>query len=142
MNRSISFLSFLLAGSCPVSLTCTDSSTEPDLNADTNLPITTNVPNSFTYALHARQYSESMSQTLNFTSDSPVLTLTAHACAGGLARFEVFDSLEALLHPVFRILSRADIRRRWGGVVESVSSSITFVGQTDGEGQDCSWGAR
>ncbi len=92
MKHNTSFRSLVLAGSCLFSLTCKDSSTEPELSADMNLPITTNVPNSFTYALHARQYSESTSHTLNFTSDSLVITLTAFAYAGGLARFEVLDS--------------------------------------------------
>ncbi|MDE3058889.1 MAG: hypothetical protein KGJ59_13125 [Bacteroidota bacterium] len=77
---------------------CRDNSTSPTVHDNYNSPVTTNVTNSFTYAVNANQYSENSRNTLSFVSDSLVVTLTASNYMSGQAIVSVKDSSGA---PIF-----------------------------------------
>ena len=89
----------LIAITLPLLLgACKDkSSTSPPAYSDVNTPVTASTLNTFTYTIHASQFSQSISQSLTFTSDSLVITLTTSDYTGGQAQIQVLDSLNATI---------------------------------------------
>jgi hypothetical protein len=78
-------------------LSCEDKSTSPITNDNLNAPVTTNVTNSFSYSVHANQYSSDAQSTLSFLSDSLIVTLSSSDYQSGQVTVSVRDTLNAVI---------------------------------------------
>ena len=74
---------------------CRDNPTSTTVHDNFNLPVTTNVANSFTYSINANQYSDNSHNDLSFLSDSLVVTLSSSNYSSGQAIILVSDSSNA-----------------------------------------------
>jgi hypothetical protein len=76
---------------------CNDNSTKPTDNGNVNSPVITNLTNNFTYSVQARNYTATDENTLSFTSDSLIVTLTSSEYLSGIAIVSLRDSLDTVI---------------------------------------------
>jgi len=78
-------------------VSCKNEITSLQPNSAQNSPVVTNTTNCFTYSVNANQYSDETQSTLNFRSDSLIVTLTCSEYLSGQAIIAVRDSLSAVI---------------------------------------------
>jgi hypothetical protein len=90
---------WLMIALAMVLASCADTVTEPTPPPDPtlNAPVTANVTNSFSYSVKAAGFYDSSGNTLTFTSDSLVVSLTSTGYVSGLAVVSVRDSLNSTI---------------------------------------------
>lgn len=76
---------------------CTNKSTESTDDHSINSLVITNTTNSFTYSIRAENYTATDEQTLSFTSDSLLVTLTSSEYLSGMAIVTLSDSLSTVI---------------------------------------------
>ncbi len=76
---------------------CKNEMNSLQTNGHQNFPVLTNVTNSYTYSIHANQYSDQAQSILTFWSDSLVVTLTCSDYLSGQAIVAVRDSLNTVI---------------------------------------------
>lgn len=86
------WLTVVIAVCC---FSCETTTTEPPPGPDVNAPVTANVTNTFTYSVNANQFSDNSQNTLNFLSDSLVVTLSSSEYLSGQAIVSLRDSVNA-----------------------------------------------
>ncbi len=78
-------------------ISCRNEITSLQPTSAQNSPVVTNTTNCFTYSVNANQFSDESQSTLNFRSDSLIVTLTCSEYLSGQAIVAVRDSLNAVI---------------------------------------------
>ncbi len=76
---------------------CENNSTESTDDRNINSLVITNATNSFTYSIRAENYTATDENTLSFTSDSLIVTLTSSEYLSGIAIVSLRDSLSTII---------------------------------------------
>jgi len=96
-ERTMKCYYYLILGMILCLGSCTNTSTSPTVSDILHAPVTTNVPNSFTFSIDANQYTDNSNNDLSFLSDSLVVTLSSTGYISGQAIIFVSDASNATI---------------------------------------------